>query len=76
MKKLKLYHKNLYHSICLLISITTAIILWCIVSAMPDIGSVIVSPAKVFKALATNLQSGYLWIQISDSLIRVVGGFF
>ncbi len=76
MKKLKLYHKNVYHLICLMISVSAAVLLWCIVSSMPDISSVIVRPSKVFKALITNLQSGYLWIHIRDSLVRVIGGFF
>lgn len=76
MRKLKLHHKNIYHLLCLMISIMAAFILWCVISSMPDIGSVIVKPSKVFKALAVNIQSGYLWIQIRDSLVRVIGGFF
>ncbi len=75
MSKLKLYHKGLYNTVCLIISVAAAVILWCIISSMPDIKSVIVSPPKVLRALASNLKSGYLLIQIRDSLIRVIGGF-
>lgn len=75
MNKLKLHHKGLYHMLCLAVSIATAVIAWCAVSSMPDIGSVIVSPAQVWDALVTNLSSGTLWIHIRDSLFRVIGGF-
>ena len=75
MNKLKLHHKGLYHMLCLAVSIATAVIAWCAVSSMPDIGSVIVSPAQVWGALVTNLSSGTLWIHIRDSLFRVIGGF-
>ena len=75
MNKLKLHHKGLYHMLCLAVSIATAVIAWCAVSSMPDIGSVIVSPAQVWGALVTNLSSGTLWFHIRDSLFRVIGGF-
>lgn len=75
MNKLKLHHKNLYQALCLGISIVSAVIVWCIVSALPDIKSVIVSPARVWNALVTNMESGYLMVQIQDSLFRVIGGF-
>ena len=75
MNKLKLHHKGLYHMLCLAVSIATAVIAWCAVSSMPDIGSVIVSPAQVWDALVTNLSSGTLWIHIRDILFRVIGGF-
>lgn len=75
MNKLQLHHKGLYNTICLMISILTAVIVWCVISSMPDIGSVIVTPSKVWNALVTNIKSGYLWVQIKDSLIRVIGGF-
>lgn len=75
MKKLKLYHKGVYHFLCLMISIAAAVVVWSLISSMPDIKSVIVSPPKVWKALLVNMKSGYLWIQIRDSLIRVIGGF-
>ena len=75
MKELRLRHKGIYHTVCLLISITAALIVWTAVSAIPDIGSVFVSPVKVWNALVENISSGYLWIQVRDSLIRVIGGF-
>ena len=73
MKELRLRHKGIYHTVCLLISITAALIVWTAVSAIPDIGSVFVSPVKVWNALVENISSGYLWIQVRDSLIRVIG---
>lgn len=76
MKELRLRHKGIYHTVCLLISITAALIVWTAVSAIPDIGSVFVSPVKVWNALVENISSGYLWIQVRDSLIRVIGGFY
>lgn len=76
MNKLKLHHKNLYQALCLGISIASAVLLWCIVSSLPDIKSVIVSPARVWNAFLTNMESGYLMVQIQDSLFRVIGGFF
>lgn len=76
MRKLKLQHKGLYNSLCLGVSLAAAFALWCVVSSMPDIQSVIVGPAQVWDALAENVESGYLLIQIRDSLIRVLGGFF
>ena len=75
MKELRLRHKGIYHTVCLLISITAALIVWTAVSAIPDIGSVFVSPVKFWNALVENISSGYLWIQVRDSLIRVIGGF-
>ncbi len=75
MNKLKMYHRRVYNSICLIISLSAAMILWCVVSSIPDIQNVIVGPDQVWKALITNMESGYLLIQIRDSLIRVIGGF-
>ncbi len=75
MKRLKMFHNGLYQAICLIISFAVLLILWTIVSSMPGIGAVIVSPEKVVQALITNCVSGYLWIQIRDSLIRVLLGF-
>lgn len=75
MNHLKLHHNRFYHALCLMISAAAAIIVWCMVSSIPDISSVIVSPVKVGRAFISNLASGYLGIQIRDSLVRVVGGF-
>lgn len=75
MNKLRMHHKGLYHMICLAVSIAAAVVVWCIVSSMPDIGSVIVSPVQVWDAFMANLSSGTLWIHIRDSLLRVIGGF-
>ena len=61
LNKLKLRHKKLYDTLCLVLSLTVAVILWFLVSLIPDIGNVIVGPKEVVKAMATNIKSGYLW---------------
>lgn len=68
-------HKRAYNTVCLCISIAAAFLLWIIISSMPDIGSVFVSPPKVWHAFVNNINSGILIIHIRDSLIRVIGGF-
>lgn len=75
MNKLKVYHNGVYHMVCLFISVAAAVGIWFLISSMPDVKSVIVSPPKVLKAFASNMRSGYLLIQIRDSLIRVLSGF-
>lgn len=75
LSKLKLRHKKLYDVLCLVLSLTVAIILWFLVSLIPDIGNVIVGPKEVLKAIVTNIKTGYLWKQTSASLFRVVAGF-
>lgn len=75
MKRLKMFHNGLYQAICLVISFAVLLILWAAVSSMSGVGKVIVPPERVLKAFVTNSASGYLWIQIRDSLIRVLSGF-
>lgn len=75
LSKLKLRHKRLYDTLCLILSIAVALILWSLISLIPDIKNVIVGPNMVIKAIIENLRSGYLWKQTSASLFRVVVGF-
>jgi NitT/TauT family transport system permease protein len=60
----------------LLLSIAVALLLWSGISSIHSISSVIVGPKAVFHSLVTNSASGYLWIQVRDSLFRVIVGFF
>lgn len=74
--RFKLQHKGLYSVMCLCISVVAAFLLWTLIAKLPDISNVIVGPRQVFLALFENLKSGYLEIQIRDSLFRVLAGFF
>lgn len=71
----RLKHKRMYNTMCLCLSVAAAFLLWAIVSSIPDVGAVFVSPAKVWKAFLSNMNSGVLMIHVRDSLIRVIGGF-
>ena len=75
MKRLKLHHRSVYNAICLAISVSLALLLWTLVSQIPSISTVFVSPARVWKAFLSNIQNGSLIIHVRDSLIRVLGGF-
>lgn len=75
MKRLKLHHRGIYNAICLAISISLALLLWSLVSQIPSISTVFVSPARVWKAFVTNIQNGSLIVHVRDSLLRVLGGF-
>lgn len=73
--RFRLHHRGLYNFLSLLVSIAAAFLLWSIISSLPDIGNVIVGPKEVGEALISNIKSGYLWIQVKDSLFRVIAGF-
>lgn len=75
MRRLKLYHKTAYRTICLLISIAVALCLWFAISSIPSVSTVFVSPVKVWRAFVKNVQNGTLMIHVRDSLVRVLGGF-
>lgn len=75
MRRLKLYHKTAYRTICLLISIAVALCLWFAVSSIPSVSTVFVSPVRVWRAFVKNVQNGTLMIHVRDSLVRVLGGF-
>ena len=76
MHDVKLKYRKVYNICCLIISLLFGIFVWSAISHVPDIGAVIVGPVKVFKSLFSNIESGYLLIQIKDSLVRVLLGFF
>ena len=75
MKRLKLYHKGAYQTICLVISVSAAMILWFAISSIPSVSTVFVSPIRVWNAFVKNVKNGTLIIHVRDSLIRVLGGF-
>lgn len=75
MKRFKLQHKTLYNLLCLCLAIAMAMVLWALVSQIDSVKSVIVSPARVWKALVANLSSGILVTHVRDSLVRVILGF-
>lgn len=75
MKKFKLHHKTAYNNLCLFVSVTAALVLWTLVSQIPSISTVFVSPARVWSALIKNIENGSLLVHVRDSLIRVLGGF-
>ncbi len=75
MRRLKLYHKTAYHAICLTISLSVALCLWFVISSLPSISTVFVSPVRVWNAFVKNVENGTLIIHVRDSLIRVLGGF-
>jgi len=72
---LKLRHKKAYDLLCLALSIIAGLVVWALVSKIPDIGNVIVGPKVVFAAIVKNIASGYLWKQTSASLFRIIAGF-
>ena len=53
----------------------TLLLMWNIISSLPDINNVIVGPKSVFISLFSNIKSGYLGTQIRASLFRVIVGF-
>ena len=75
MKRLKLYHKGAYQTICLVISVSAAMILWFAISSIPSVSTVFVSPIRVWNAFVKNVKNGTLIIHVRDSLIRLLGGF-
>ncbi len=75
MNKFKVEHRKLYNFLCLVLSLLLGLVIWELISRIPDIGSVIVGPGKTFKALFSNMKSGYLLVQIKASFIRVLLGF-
>ena len=75
MKRFMEMHRTLYRSLCLMLSIAIALVLWSVISRLPSTGSVFVSPLLVWDAFVENIQNGILIIHIRDSLIRVVLGF-
>lgn len=75
MKRFKLHHKTAYNNLCLLLSVTSALLLWTLVSKIPSISTVFVTPTRVWGAFVKNIQNGSLLVHVCDSLIRVIGGF-
>ncbi len=75
MRRFKEMHRTLYRILCLLLSITIAMILWVVISRLPATGTVFVSPALVWEAFVENIRNGILIVHIRDSLIRVILGF-
>ena len=57
MRRLKLYHKTAYRTICLLISIAVALCLWFAISSIPSVSTVFVSPIKVWRAFVKNVPA-------------------
>ena len=75
MRRFKEMHRTLYRTLCLMLSIAIAFILWLIISRMPATGTVFVSPSLVGEAFIENIRNGILLVHIRDSLIRVILGF-
>lgn len=75
MKKFKMMHRGLFNVLCLMVSLGTALLLWTLVSRIPSVSTVIVSPAKAWKAFGKYVSNGQLWTHVRDSMIRVFGGF-
>lgn len=75
MKKYKYLPDWTQNGLWLIVSIAAAFILWSIASSIKSVGSVLVPPKAVWGALLKTMASGYLWVNIKDSLIRVFGGF-
>lgn len=76
MKKLRKWLLNSKNLLFLILSFAIAILLWSLISSIPSIGSIIVSPNKVFNAFMSSISDGSLLTNTKDSLIRVLGGFF
>jgi NitT/TauT family transport system permease protein len=74
-KKGGLAIENIGNGAMLIISFGTILLLWSLISSISGIGSIIVGPAIVLKALISNLENGKLLTNIYVSLIRVFGGF-
>lgn len=75
MRRFKEMHRTLYRTLCLMLSIAIAFILWLIISRLPATGTVFVSPSLVGEAFIENIRNGILLVHIRDSLIRVILGF-
>ena len=75
MRRFKEMHRTLYRTLCLMLSIAIAFILWLVISRLPATGTVFVSPSLVWEAFVENVRNGILLVHIRDSLIRVVLGF-
>ena len=75
MRRFKEMHRTLYRTLCLMLSIAIAFILWLVISRLPATGTVFVSPSLVWEAFVENVRNGLLLVHIRDSLIRVVLGF-
>ena len=75
MRRFKEMHRTLYRTLCLMLSIAIAFILWLIISRLPATGTVFVSPSLVGEAFIENIKNGILLVHIRDSLIRVILGF-
>ena len=75
MRRFKEMHRALYRTLCLMLSIAIAFILWLIISRLPATGTVFVSPSLVGEAFIENIKNGILLVHIRDSLIRVILGF-
>lgn len=58
-----------------LISIVLGICLWQLISLIPNVGIIVVSPIKVFNTFINELQSGRLMPNVYVSLRRVLMGF-
>jgi NitT/TauT family transport system permease protein len=67
--------ENMSNGVMYLLSFGVILLLWSLISAFPEVSTVIASPVKVFKALITDVDNGKLLVNIKVSLIRVFGGF-
>lgn len=68
-------HEVAVRRLLMCLSIVLGIVLWKLVSEIPGLGTVIVSPAEVGAALIKELFHGRLMNDISVSMTRVFSGF-
>jgi NitT/TauT family transport system permease protein len=67
--------ESINNGMILLLSFGVLLLLWSLISAFPEISTIIVSPVKVFRVFITDVANGKLLGNIEVSLIRVFGGF-
>lgn len=75
MKKTSSVSQKLSTVLYLLLSIAVGFVVWILISTVFGLGNIIVPPNEVYHALVKTLNDGSLWLNVRDSLIRVLGGF-
>jgi NitT/TauT family transport system permease protein len=75
-KKRKPRFENLNNGVMLFISLGFAVLVWTVISSIPEIGSIIISPLKFLETFFKELTAGSLLINIWVSLVRIFFGFF